>query len=192
MSVDQVTGKLWFVFYDRRNYSDTRTDVYLAMSDDGGETFENFKVSDSPFIPNPGIFFGDYNNISAHNDVVRPIWTRLHQNQLGIYTAIVDTELVGVPDNTGLLPLATIHSWPNPFSQTTAFSYKLRRDAQVTLLLRDITGRRVTTFIDNKHLPAGKYVQQLDGAALKLGAGVYFFELVTSSGKECKKVVYAP
>ncbi len=192
MSVDQVTGKLWFVFYDRRNYSDTQTDVYMAMSDDGGETFNNFKISDSPFIPTSGVFFGDYNNISAHNNVVRPIWTRLHQNKLGIYTAIVDTDFVGIQDVDDAKPLAAIHSWPNPFSQTTAFSYRLRRDAQVTLLLRDITGRMIAKFIDNQRLPAGKYVQHLDGAALNLGSGVYFFELITPAGKECQKVVYAP
>jgi hypothetical protein len=73
MTVDQVTGYIWFVFYDRRNYNDTRTDVYLAVSKDGGETFENFKVSESPFIPNAGVFFGDYTGISAHNNMVRPV-----------------------------------------------------------------------------------------------------------------------
>ena len=192
MAVDQVTGKLWFVFYDRRNYTDTQTDVYMAMSDDGGETFTNFKVSESPFIPTSWVFFGDYNNISAHNDVVRPIWTRMHNNQPVIYTAIVDTDFVGISDVDDSRPLAAIHSWPNPFSQTTAFSYRLRRDAQVTLLLRDITGRVVTTFIDNQTVSARKYVQHLDGTSLQLGSGVYFFELVTPSGKECQKVVYAP
>jgi hypothetical protein len=29
----------YFIFYDRRNYDDKTTDVYLAYSVDGGETF---------------------------------------------------------------------------------------------------------------------------------------------------------
>ncbi len=29
MDVDQVTGNLYFIFYDRRNYTDNRTDVYM-------------------------------------------------------------------------------------------------------------------------------------------------------------------
>lgn len=90
MSIDQVTGYLWFVWYDRRNYTDNNTDVYMAVSRDGGESFFNFKISESPFLPTSGTFFGDYNNISSHNNVIRPIWTRLHQGQLSVWTAIVD------------------------------------------------------------------------------------------------------
>jgi len=39
-AIDQVTGYLWFLFYDRRNYNDNRTDVYMAGSKDGGATFK--------------------------------------------------------------------------------------------------------------------------------------------------------
>ncbi len=35
MTVDQITGYIWFVFYDRRNYEDNNTDVYMAVSTDG-------------------------------------------------------------------------------------------------------------------------------------------------------------
>jgi hypothetical protein len=94
MTVDQVTGYLWFVWYDRRNFSDNNTDVYMAVSIDGGETFINFKVSEEAFIPTTNVFFGDYNNITAHNSVVRPIWTRLHQGQLSVWTAIVQPDSV--------------------------------------------------------------------------------------------------
>lgn len=192
MCVDQMTGKLWCIFYDRRNYTDTQTDVYMAMSEDGGETFTNFKVSNTPFIPSSWIFFGDYNNISACNDVVRPIWTRLHNNELEIYTAIVDIETVGLPDLKVNQPFATIHSWPNPFSHSAAFSYKLKRAGNVSLSLRDMTGRTVYVFVDNQLLSSGKYVQQLDGSALQLEAGVYFFELLTPTGKQYQKIVYTP
>jgi hypothetical protein len=79
------------VFYDRRNYSDNlTTDVYMARSTDGGETFTNFLVSSTPFVPGGSTFFGDYNGISAYAGKVRPIWTRLVGGQLSIWTAIVD------------------------------------------------------------------------------------------------------
>ena len=90
MTIDQATGYLYFVFYDRRNYSNTQTDVFMARSTDGGETFNNFKVSATPFTPNSSSFFGDYSNITAHNGKVRPIWTRLDNTSLSLYTAIVD------------------------------------------------------------------------------------------------------
>jgi hypothetical protein len=96
MTVDQATGYLYFVFYDRRNYSDNlTTDVYMARSTDGGETFTNFVVSSTPMVPNGSTFFGDYNGISAYAGKVRPIWTRLVGGQLSIWTAIVDFPIPG-------------------------------------------------------------------------------------------------
>ena len=70
MDIDQTNGNLHFVFYDRRNYTSSLTDVFLAYSGDGGETFTNRKISESPFLPFSDIFIGDYNNITAHNNIV--------------------------------------------------------------------------------------------------------------------------
>jgi hypothetical protein len=92
MTVDQVTGYVYCVFYDRRAYDDKKTDVYLAVSRDGGVTFENMKISETPFDPNKFTFFGDYNHISAHNGMVRPIWTRLEQGVLSVWTALVEVK----------------------------------------------------------------------------------------------------
>ncbi|MBL7809314.1 MAG: glycosyl hydrolase, partial [Saprospiraceae bacterium] len=72
------------------HYTDDRTEVYVASSLDGGKTFKNLKVSAKPFTPNTLVFFGDYNHISAHNGVVRPIWTRLDQGALSVWTALMD------------------------------------------------------------------------------------------------------
>ncbi len=90
MTVDQETGIIYVVFYDRRNYDDDMTDVYLASSTDGGRTFLNERISDKPFFPLSETFMGDYTNITAVNGMVRPIWTRLDSNYLSIYTAIID------------------------------------------------------------------------------------------------------
>lgn len=90
LTVDQTNGYLYSVFYDRRNHKDRKTDVYLAVSKDGGENFENYKISEKAFLPNPKIFFGDYTNISVHNGVIRPIWTRLHKGQITLHTALIN------------------------------------------------------------------------------------------------------
>lgn len=100
MAVDDVTGHIHIVFYDRRDamqkYPDVRlkpswnTEVYLASSYDGGTTWENLKVSSQSFRPDPKLFFGDYNNISAYDGVVRPIWTRNDKGILSVWTAILD------------------------------------------------------------------------------------------------------
>ncbi|GAB4379086.1 MAG: hypothetical protein Kow0075_09460 [Salibacteraceae bacterium] len=90
MCVDQITGNIHIVYYDRRNHPDHATDVYLATSRDGGLSFTEQRISESPFYPTTGIFFGDYNNIDAHNGIVRPVWTRYENGTLSIVTAIIN------------------------------------------------------------------------------------------------------
>ena len=92
MTVDQKTGYIYCVFYDRRAYSDKQTDVYLAVSRDGAKTFQNIKISESPFDPSKYVFFGDYNHISAVNGKVRPIWTRLENGVLSVWTALIEVK----------------------------------------------------------------------------------------------------
>ncbi|QQS34884.1 MAG: T9SS type A sorting domain-containing protein [Ignavibacteriales bacterium] len=98
MTVDPKTGIIYVVFYDRRNTTGSATDVYVARSIDGGETFMNFKVSESPFTPSSGIFFGDYSNIAAFNGMVYPIWMRLDGSSLSVWTAIIN-------DSSYILPV---------------------------------------------------------------------------------------
>ena len=90
MSVDPITGFIYVVFYDRRNHEDNSTDVYLAYSKDAGQTWVNERISEEAFSPNNLVFFGDYNNISAYNGVVRPIWTRLEKYKLSVWTALIN------------------------------------------------------------------------------------------------------
>jgi len=97
MTIDQTTGILYFIFYDRRNTANNLTDVYAARSTDGGETFTNFKVSESSFNPSSSIFFGDYTNIAAMNKMVYPIWMRLDNDALTIWTAIVNDSSAIIP-----------------------------------------------------------------------------------------------
>jgi len=99
MTMDYTTGIIYIVYYDRRDYDDLQTDVYLAYSTNGGKSFENVKISDSPFIPDPEQFFGDYTNISAHDRRIVPIWTRMDEGKTSIITTVIEQEqLTGKPD----------------------------------------------------------------------------------------------
>jgi hypothetical protein len=97
MTIDQTTGVIFVVFYDRRNTTGVETDVYVARSTDGGNTFENFKVSESSFTPNSNIFFGDYTNIAAFDKKVYPIWMRLDGSALSVWTALINDSSAVVP-----------------------------------------------------------------------------------------------
>ncbi len=92
MAVDATTGFIYIVYYDRRAYDDLQTDVYIAYSMDGGNTFTEKKISESPFVPTDQKFFGDYNNISAHKGIITPIWTRMDNGRTSVWTAIIKQE----------------------------------------------------------------------------------------------------
>ena len=95
MTVDPVRGDVHIVFYDRR-HNDTKdsrsTHVMVASSTDGGASWVNRRVSESPFTPAGQVFFGDYNNITAVDGHVRPIWTREDLGVLSVWTALLDLE----------------------------------------------------------------------------------------------------
>ncbi len=97
MTVDPKTGVIYVVFYDRRNTTGAATDVYMARSTDGGDTFQNFKVSESSFTPQSFVFFGDYINVSAFDKNVHPIWMRLDNSTLSVWTTSFYDSLAGTP-----------------------------------------------------------------------------------------------
>ncbi len=83
--VDAYNGIISLVFYDDRNVGSTQCEVFCSNSQDGGETWEDFQVSDVAFTPSPipglaGSYFGDYIGISASDGWVYPVWT---DNRLG-------------------------------------------------------------------------------------------------------------
>ncbi|MGB1517854.1 MAG: exo-alpha-sialidase [Crocinitomicaceae bacterium] len=90
MTVDQSSGYLYFVYYDRRNHPGIETDVYAAISRDGGSTFQELKLTDTPFKPNQSQFFGDYLNIAAVNGVVRPIFPRSDNLEISLWVALIN------------------------------------------------------------------------------------------------------
>ncbi len=89
LSVDPVTGFLYIIYYDRSKYLDNKTDVVLAVSKDGGNSFVTKTISNRPFIPVKSAFFGDYNNIDTYNGTIVPIWTEMTGKQISIKSIII-------------------------------------------------------------------------------------------------------
>jgi hypothetical protein len=189
LTIDQATGLLYCVFYDRRDYTTDATDVYMAVSSDGGQTFVNSKISASPFTPFSTVFFGDYTYVAAHNGVVRPIWTRMVNGQTSIWTAKVSGQTTGL----GSTPSAVFEeavAYPNPFEETTHFSFKLRESATVDLWVSDIHGRRVAVLMEGEKLPIGKYIEHFDPRTRGLAPGLYSFCLRVGGKVRTQRIVF--
>lgn len=91
MSCDPSSGNLAVVFYDTRNTSGDDVEAWTAVSLDGGETWEDFRVSDVSFTTQaiPGLaaeYMGDYLGIAVQDDMVYPAWS---DNRDGIFKAYI-------------------------------------------------------------------------------------------------------
>lgn len=197
MAVDQSNGRLYFVFYDRRNYADSRTDVYMARSNDGGQTFTNFKISETPFTPNSGVFFGDYNNLTAYKNIVRPMWTRMDGGNTSVWTALVNTAAIGTAsqyvsstNKQEAQQANEIQPYPNPVNNIMYVSFKIHASSKVTVQVYDNNGRLITTPVADKTYNYGKYVEQIDFAKLSVPNGVYYIQLKINDKISRREVSY--
>jgi hypothetical protein len=184
MTVDQKTGFLWFIFYDRRNYTGDSTDVFMALSRDGGETFQNFKVSEQGFSPRSTTFFGDYTHVTAHNNVVRPIWTAMDaRGTKTIYTALVNVGLLtsNTEGGVGSKNIATVSVFPNPTSGDLTLSFETIGAQKLSLRIYDTAGKLVETVFEKKKFDNGanKETIKLSNAT----ADTYIYVLQNRRGK---------
>lgn len=186
MAIDQTNGNLWFVFYDRRNYETDSTDVYIAFSKDGGETFQNFKVSEKPFLPNSTTFFGDYTNIVAHNNVVRPIWTAMNNTgKKTIYTAIVNTSLLTHTEGVVLnKSVSNTYCYPNPTQNQLVIHFELKEAKKLCIRIFDASGKTVAEVARKKEFKEGINEVTIDTQALNLPSGTYTYLIESKWGKD--------
>lgn len=189
IAVDPVTGHLYIVFYDRRSYNNHLTDVYLAISRDGGETFSNQRISQSPFKPDSSVFFGDYTNIVAYNNRIRPMWGRLDGKHLSLWTALIDLDTT-THDANGSQSINLHNPLYTDNTPRTLFAYKLRHPAKVSLKVYDLYGKLVAIILDEVEVPTGKYIYEFLPEKSNIPAGIYYFMLTTDQSRTISKLVY--
>ncbi len=193
MDVDVITGTVYCVFYDRRSFSPSsqQTDVYLAKSIDGGNTFSNFKINQTSFVPSPSIFFGDYTGISAYNNMVRPIWMAYSTSTLSVWTALIDGATVSIDESAlnAFSPLELEQNHPNPFNQTTWIKFKLKSEGHVNLEILDVFGRQVATLYKNEAFLEGNYDYIFNATAYDLKAGIYYYSISSDEFVITKKMI---
>jgi hypothetical protein len=191
MDVDQSTGIIYIIFYDRRNYSNNNTDVYLAYSTDGGNSFINQQISEMPFIPNTSAFFGDYSNIHAVNGKIVPIWTRQDGSFTSVWTALIDFSTLLEESPSFKADHFMLHqNYPNPFSDITMITMEIEESEYYTLSLYDLPGRKIVDLISNEFLQEGQHSITLDASLFQLSESTYFYTLRKGNELQTKKLVF--
>jgi hypothetical protein len=176
MDIDQTNGHLFFVFYDRRDQEGDDTDVYMARSTDGGESFSNMLLSETSFLPNDTLEFGDYTNIVANDGVVRPVWARMDNDEFSIWTALVDFSIWSeVKTHESLL--FGIESYPNPAKEYLTIAFQLKKSAQLSLKILDPAGRLLASPFTSLNFGEGRNEYIVDLSKQSLSSGQYYYQL---------------
>lgn len=105
-----------------------------------------------------------------------------------MWTAIIDIT-TGITAMNDATPFSLEQNYPNPFRQTTYFSFKLKEPADIHLAVYDIHGRLITTMIDDQHRGVGKYVERFDAYQHQLPPGVYFYVLQAGNKVQKRKML---
>jgi len=84
-------------------------------------------------------------------------------------------------------------NYPNPFNPSTKIKYRMlskvkRQTSNVSLIVYDVLGRRITTLV-NKQQKAGYYEVQFTSDNGQLTSGVYFYQLRAGDFIETKKMI---
>lgn len=89
MTIDQTTGHLYILYYDRRDYNDNQTDVYLAWSVDSGNSFSNARISETPFVADSRLSEAYSLGVSASKGVISTVWTRSENDSIKVISSII-------------------------------------------------------------------------------------------------------
>jgi|GEM_PF-3558810 len=122
----------------------------------------------------------------------QPIW------QTGAWRQIVEFEVQTAAKNgaelaseaAGIVALPTSYAldqnYPNPFNVDTMIKYQLPEDAMVKIEIMDITGRIVTTLV-NERESAG--FRSIRWNARSVGSGVYFCRMTAGHFTDTKRLI---
>ncbi|MFT5233837.1 MAG: hypothetical protein ACI9UK_002308 [Candidatus Krumholzibacteriia bacterium] len=192
LAVDPKSGVVAVVFYDRRNTAGAATDVTVALSSDGGESFNNMTVSESSFTPSASVFFGDYIGIDSYDGVAHAIWMAMDQGDLSVWTATVALPS-GVHNRTqSVTQTSLVMKVPSTTtSRNTRIAFTTHHDAEVRLSVFDVRGRLVRNLVGESR-SAGEYTELWDGTDRSGGAassGMYIVRLQAGNDVVTKKVI---
>ena len=94
ISIDPANGRVYILYYDRRDGSDNQTDVYLAWSTDGGNQFKETKITEAAFASDINVadYMTDYIDLSVQKGIIVPVWTSIQNGKQEVWTAVIRQE----------------------------------------------------------------------------------------------------
>ena len=78
---------------------------------------------------------------------------------------------------------------PNPFRESTFFSFKIKEAGNISLKVYDVFGKEVANIINNEFYDTGKYIKNFENQAHSLKSGVYFLSLQGKNLYKTRKMI---
>ena len=145
------------------------------------------------FPTKQSVFLNDFSGAGAQNVQIR---FRLHSDASveadGVY--LDDIELYTDGLTSGVVQVAQSlptryslsQNYPNPFNPSTTIEYAIPKTSEVTLMLYDLLGRRVTLFYEGLRQPG---VYHVNVEASSLATGIYYYRLTAGIFTGIKKML---
>ncbi|MCS7053000.1 MAG: T9SS type A sorting domain-containing protein [Ignavibacterium sp.] len=199
-------GGINIIYYDDRTTTSDSASVFLSRSTDGGNTWNDYKISDRNFKPIPigGLgqgYQGDNIDLVSVENKIFPVWM---DNRTGIYqiwsAPISFSPNSAAEENFSPKDFYLYQNYPNPFGRNSYSNYQSTQifwqspvSGHTTLKIFDVLGNEVATLVDD-YKKAGKY--QIDFSAISsvngitLSSGIYFYRLQVGNFVETKKMIF--
>ena len=192
-------GRLIVMWCDRRNdVQNKNTDIYLAYSNDGGQTFPpNLRVTSASTdfstvgSKNGNFGIGEYNCVLATNSFAIPVWAdgRTGDGDLNLYCAMVnlDNPQVGLQNLTTINSTLKISSvFPNPVKDVLYLEYETSKNGNLKMEVLDADGKIIQEE-RVKEIQPGKGTQKI--SVSNLAAGNYFLKTEFNSDFNLRQFV---
>lgn len=198
--IDKYSG-VNVIFYDDRNTTNDSTGVFLARSDNGGDSWTEVEISDHNFKPSPigGLgqgYQGDNIDITSTDSTLWPVWMGNSTGTYQIWTGPLHfTEVNDVEEFYTKPTLFTLkQNVPNPFNKNTVIGYELADGGFVSLDIYDSWGNLISNLVNEFKKP-GYYEIEFDSSRIlfsnKLISSILFYRLTFDGKSETRRMMFS-
>ncbi len=113
--------------------------------------------------------------------------TKLKQLDVAVQT-FYDNGL-GVNNISSSIPASFLlfQNYPNPFNPSTNIKFDMTKNGFVTLKIYDVSGKEISTLINNEYISVG--TNEINFNAANLASGIYFYTLTAGTFTDTKRMV---
>ncbi len=192
VAVDPTSGWVYVSYLDGRLNTDAFDDTlnyYVAWSNNGGQTFQNQRVSLQSSTVN--YIHSDYMGMDAFGGKCQLLWVGGLGSQMTWTATLTQNQLLSVAEIPKSESLLLFPAIPNPSIDFTTFDFEISEAAAVSIVVTDINGRVVANPLSNEKYNAGRHQFRLEHQSLGLAAGTYIATITSPSGQCSRKFMIA-